>query len=77
LTNQLTALELGTNSYAEGEMGGACSVCTGEMRNAYKIFVVKPEVNRPRGRSRRIREVNVKMILEESGCDGADWIRLP
>jgi hypothetical protein len=34
-------------------MGGACSTHGSEMRNASKIFVGKPEGNRPLGRPRR------------------------
>jgi hypothetical protein len=45
-------------------MGGACS-STGEMKNAYKILVGKPEGKRPRGRPRRRWEYNIKMDLAE------------
>jgi hypothetical protein len=44
------------------EMGGACSV-HGEMKNAYKILVGKPDGKRPRGRHRRRREDNIKMAV--------------
>jgi hypothetical protein len=37
----------------ENEMGGACSMY-GEMRNAYKILVGKPEGKRPLGRIRQM-----------------------
>jgi hypothetical protein len=39
----------------------------GEMRNAYKIFVRKPEGKRPLGRPRSRWEDNVKMDLREIG----------
>jgi hypothetical protein len=38
----------------------------GEKRNEYRIFVGKPEVNRPLGRSRR-KLVDVKMDLRDIG----------
>jgi hypothetical protein len=34
-------------------MGGACSM-NGEKRNAYRLFVGKPEGRRPLGRPRRM-----------------------
>jgi hypothetical protein len=39
--------------------GGACSA-HGEMRNAYIVFVGKPEGKRPLGRSRRSWGDNIK-----------------
>jgi hypothetical protein len=48
----------------------------GEKRNAYRIFVGKPEGKRPLGRTRRRRVDNIKMDLREIGCDGMDWIDL-
>jgi hypothetical protein len=42
------------------------------MRNAYKIFVRKPEEKRPCGKPRHRWEENVKMSLKETGCEG--WI---
>jgi hypothetical protein len=39
----------------------------GEMRNAYKIFVVKPEGKRPLGRPRRRWEDNIRLDLREIG----------
>jgi hypothetical protein len=41
--------------------------CIGEMRNAYKIFVGKPEGKRPLGRFRRACENNIRMDLSEIG----------
>jgi len=37
------------------------------MRNAYKIWVGRPEIKRPSGRRRRRWEVNVRMDLDEYG----------
>jgi hypothetical protein len=48
----------------------------GEMRNAYRILVGKPERERPLGRPRRRWVDNNKMDLREIGCDGMDWIEL-
>jgi hypothetical protein len=48
----------------------------GEMRNAYRIFVKKPEGNSPLGRPRRRWVDNIKMDLEETGWNGMDWIKL-
>jgi hypothetical protein len=46
----------------EGEIGRACST-HGQMRNAFKILVGKPDGRRPLGRSRYGWEDNVKWIL--------------
>jgi hypothetical protein len=53
-------------------MGG--NVAHGEMRNAYKIFVGKPEGKRLLGRPSRRREDNIKMDLREIVLEGVDWI---
>jgi hypothetical protein len=47
-----------------------------EKRNAYRIFVGKPEGKRPLGRPRSRWVDNVKMDLREIGWDGVDWIGL-
>jgi hypothetical protein len=47
-------------------VSGACST-HGEERNAYRIFVGKPEGKRPLGRPRRRWEDNIKMELRETG----------
>jgi len=39
--------------------------------------VRKPEGKRPLGRPRRIWDYNIKMDLQEVGCEGMDWIELP
>jgi hypothetical protein len=54
-------------------MGGACST-NGKKRNAYRIFVVKPEGKRPLGRPRRRWVDDIKMDLREIRWDGVDWI---
>jgi hypothetical protein len=53
-----------------------CVACVGEMRNAYKTSVGKPERNRPLGRSKRRWENYIKMDLKEIECDGVNCIHL-
>jgi hypothetical protein len=48
----------------------------GETRNAYTIFVGKPEGKRPLGRPSHRWVDNIKMDLTEIGCDGMDFINL-
>jgi hypothetical protein len=48
----------------------------GEKRNAYKIFVGKPEGNRSFGRPRLKLEDDIKMYLRQTGMDIVDWINL-
>jgi hypothetical protein len=48
----------------------------GEMGNAYKILVGKPERKRPLGKLTRRWEDNIRMDLEETECEGAGWIHL-
>jgi hypothetical protein len=55
-------------------VGRACST-NGENRNAYRIFVGKPDGKKPLGRPRR-RWVDIKMDVREIGWDGMDWIDL-
>ena len=54
-------------------MGGACTTYE-EGRGVYRVLVGKPEEKRPLGRPRRRREDNIKMDLQEVGCEGLDWI---
>jgi len=42
----------------------------------YRVLVGKDEGKRPIGRPRRRWEDNIKMELEEIGCEGMDWIDL-
>jgi len=46
----------------------------GESRVMYRVLVEKLEGKRPLGRPRRRWEVNIKMNLQEVGCEGMDWI---
>jgi hypothetical protein len=48
----------------------------GEMRNAYKILVGKPERKKPLGRPRRRREVNIRLDLREMWLEVVDWMHL-
>jgi 3-oxoacyl-ACP reductase-like protein len=48
----------------------------GERRGAYRILMGKLEVKRPFGRARCRWEDNIKMDLQEVGCEGMDWIDL-
>ena len=48
----------------------------GERTDVYRVLVGKPEGNRPCGRPRRKWEDNIKMDLQEMGCEGLDWIEL-
>jgi hypothetical protein len=56
--------------------GHVIGLRVGEVRNAYKILVGKPEAKRPLGRSRRRLEDNIKMYLKEIGWEGVGWIDL-
>jgi hypothetical protein len=48
----------------------------GEGRVAYRILVGTPEGRRQLGRHRRRWEDNIKMDLQEVGCEGMDWVGL-
>jgi len=48
----------------------------GERRGVYRVLVGEPLGNRPLGRPRRRRKVNIKMDLQEMGCGGMNWIEL-
>ena len=48
----------------------------GESRGVYRVLVGKLEGNRPLGRPRRGWEDNIKMDLQEVGCEGMDRIDL-
>ena len=48
----------------------------GERRGVYRVLVGKPEGKRTLGRPRRRWEDNIKMILQNVGCGGMDWINL-
>jgi hypothetical protein len=48
----------------------------GAKRNAYRIFVGKPEGKRPLGKSKRRLVDKIKMDFREIRWDGMDWIDL-
>jgi len=48
----------------------------GEMRNAYRILVAKPEVKRPLGRLRCRWEDNIRMDVREVRWEGVYWMNL-
>jgi hypothetical protein len=56
-------------------MGGACSAYGGR-RGIYRVLVGRPEGKRPLGRPRFRWEDNIKMDLQEIGCEVMDWIEL-
>jgi hypothetical protein len=46
----------------------------GEGRGVYRVLVGRPENKRSLGRPRRRWEDNIKLVLKETGIDGANWI---
>ena len=48
----------------------------GKGRDVYRVLVGKPEGKRPLGSPRRRWEDNIKIDLQEVGCEGMDWIEL-
>jgi hypothetical protein len=48
----------------------------GEERGAYRIVVGKPGGKRPLGRPRRRWVDNIRIDLQEVGCEYMDWIGL-
>ena len=58
-------------------MGWAGNVaCMGERRGVYRVVVEECEGKRPLWRPRLGWENNIKMDLQEVGCEGMDWIEL-
>jgi hypothetical protein len=51
-------------------------VSEGEMRNAYKILVGKPECKKPLRRTRHRGRDNIRMELREIGWEVVDWMHL-
>jgi hypothetical protein len=49
---------------------------TDDLRNACRILVRKLDGERPFGRPRRRREVNIRMNVREIGWEIVDWIHL-
>jgi hypothetical protein len=52
------------------------AIRVGEVRNAYKILVGKPEGKRPLGRPGRRWEDNIRMNFREIGWEDVDCIHL-
>jgi hypothetical protein len=48
----------------------------GERRGVYRVLVGKPEGKRLPGTPRCRWEDNIKMNLQEVGCEGMDWVEL-
>ena len=48
----------------------------GEERGVYRVLVGKPEGKRPLGRPRRRWGDNIRIDLQEVGCEFMDWIGL-
>ena len=48
----------------------------GERRGVYRDMVGKPEGKKPLGRPRSRWKENMKMDLQEVGCECIDWIKL-
>ena len=48
----------------------------GECRGVYRNLVGKSEGKKPLGKPRRRWEDNIKMDLQEVGCEGMDWVDL-
>jgi hypothetical protein len=48
----------------------------GDRRGIYMVLVAKREGKRPLGRTRCRWEDNIKMDLQEVGCEGMEWIEL-
>jgi hypothetical protein len=48
----------------------------GEERSVYRVLVGKTEGKRQLGRPRCRWEDNIKMDLQEVGCEGMDWFGL-
>jgi hypothetical protein len=44
--------------------------------DVYRVLVGKPEEKIPLGKPRRRWENNIKMVLQEVGCRGMDWIEV-
>ena len=50
--------------------------CMGEEKGSYRVLVGKPEGKRQLGRPRRRWVDNIRMDLQEVGCEHVDWIGL-
>jgi len=47
-----------------------------ERRSVYRVLMGKPEGKRQLGRQMRRCKDNIKMDVQEVGCEGMDWIEL-
>jgi hypothetical protein len=56
-------------------MGWACRTY-GVRRGMYRVMMGKPERKSALGRHRHRWKDNIKMNLQEVGCEGRDWIEL-
>jgi hypothetical protein len=48
----------------------------GDRTGVFRVLVGKPEGKRPLGKPRRRWEDNIKMDLQEVGCEGVGWMEL-
>jgi hypothetical protein len=55
-------------------MGGTCSTYGEERKDVDRVLLGKSEGKRPLGRPRHRWEDNIKMDLQEVGCESMDWI---
>jgi hypothetical protein len=82
-TNRVSTIKLPNGQYT-GTMieswrlrwSGYVAQMVEEKKNAYSLFVGKPEGKRPLGRPRCRWVDNVKMDLRDIGWGGMDWINL-
>jgi hypothetical protein len=56
-------------------MGGLC-IMYGESIGVCRVLVGKPKGKRPLGRPGHRWKDNIKLDLQEVGCEGMDWIDL-
>jgi len=75
-TKYVFLILLGTHRMWRGMRWAGHVARMGERRGIYRVLVGKPEGKRPLGRPRRIWEDNIKMDIQEVGCEGMDWIEL-
>jgi hypothetical protein len=53
-----------------------CVIYMGEVKNAYRILVRKPEGKRPLRKPKCEVEEEIKMDLVDTGWAGMDWVHL-
>jgi hypothetical protein len=59
----------------KNEVGGSCSTY-GNSRGVYRVLVKKTMGKRQLGRPKVRWDDNIKMDLQEVGCESIDWIEL-